>query len=80
VTATRLRAIIELVLAAAALVGCAVSWLAAKSTADVAPIVAGEPSKTSNVYDPTLMTLSLLLVTFAGVLLVIGVTHWRRAS
>jgi hypothetical protein len=75
---TRLRAIIELVLAAAALAGCVLSWLAAKSTADVAPVIPGEPSKTSTVYDPTLITLSLLFVTLAGVLLVIGVAHLRR--
>ena len=77
---TRVRAIVELVLAAAALIGCGLSWLAAKSTADVAPVIAGEPSKTSNVYDPTMITLSLLLVTFAGVLLVVGVARWRRVS
>ena len=77
---TRLRGIVELVLAGAALVGCVALWLAAKSTADVAPVVAGEPSKTSNVYDPWLISWSLLLVTVAGVLLVIGVTHWRRSA
>lgn len=77
---TRFRAIVELVLAAAALIGCGLSWLAAKSTADVAPVIAGEPSKTSNVYDPTMITLSLLLVTVAGVLLVVGVARWRRVS
>jgi uncharacterized membrane protein YidH (DUF202 family) len=76
----RVRAIVELVLAAAALIGCGLSWLAAKSTADVAPVIAGEPSKTSNVYDPTLITLSLLLVTVAGVLLVVGVARWRRLA
>ena len=76
----RARAIVELVLAAAALIGCGLSWLAAKSTADVAPVIAGEPSKTSNVYDPTLITLSLLLLTVAGVLLVVGVARWRRLS
>ena len=75
---TRVRAIVELVLAAAALVGCGLSWLAAKSTADVAPVIAGEPSKTSNVYDPTLITLSLLFVTIAGVLIVTGVARLRR--
>ncbi|WP_029118054.1 hypothetical protein [Mycobacterium sp. URHB0044] len=75
---SRLRAIIELVLAAAALVGSVLSWLAAKSTADVAPVIPGEPSKTSMVYDPTLITLSLLFLTVAGVLIVIGVAHLRR--
>lgn len=75
---TRLRAIIELALAAAALIGCVLSWLAAKSTADVAPVLPGEPPKTSTVYDPSLITLSLLLVTVAGVLVVVGVARWRR--
>jgi hypothetical protein len=75
---TRLRATVELVLAAAALVGCVLSWLAAKSTADVAPVIPGEPSKTSTVYDPSLITLSLLLLTVAGVLIVIGVARLRR--
>lgn len=77
---TRFRATIELGLAVAALIGCVVSWLAADSTADVAPIIAGEPAKTSTVYDPTLITLSLLLVTVAGVLLVVGVARWRRTE
>jgi hypothetical protein len=74
----RFRAIVELALAAAALIGCAVTWLAAKSTADVAPVIAGEPSKTSNVYDPSMITLSLLFVTLAGVLIVTGVARLRR--
>jgi uncharacterized membrane protein YidH (DUF202 family) len=77
---TRFRATIELGLAVAALIGCVMSWLAADSTADVAPIIAGEPAKTSTVYDPTLITLSLLLVTVAGVLLVVGVARWRRTE
>ncbi|KAA0086916.1 hypothetical protein CIW52_03255 [Mycolicibacterium sp. P9-64] len=77
---TRSRAIIELVLGAAALIGAVLCWLAAKSTAEVAPVIAGEPAKTSNVYDPTLIASSLLLATVAGVLLVIGVTHWRRVA
>lgn len=77
---TKSRAIIELVLAAAAMIGSVLCWLAAKSTADVAPVLAGEPSKTSNVYDPWLISWSMLLLTVAGVLVVIGVTHWRRRS
>jgi hypothetical protein len=75
---TRLRAVIELVLAAVALIGCVLSWLAAKTTADVAPVLPGEPSKTSIIYDPSLITLSLLLFTLAGVLMVVGVARWRR--
>jgi hypothetical protein len=76
----RLRATIELVLAAVSLIGCVLSWLAADSTADVAPVIPGEPSKTSTVYDPSLITLSLLLVTIAGVLLVLGVARLRRVE
>jgi uncharacterized membrane protein YidH (DUF202 family) len=76
----RLRPTIELVLAVVALIGCVLSWLAADSTADVAPVIAGEPAKTSTVYDPSLITLALLLVTIAGVLLVVGVARWRRLS
>ena len=76
----RLRATIELVLAAVALIGCVLSWLAADSTADVAPVISGEPSKTSTVYDPSLITLSLLLATIAGVLLVLGVARLRRVE
>jgi hypothetical protein len=77
---TKTRAIIELVLAAVAMIGSVSCWLAAKSTADVAPVLAGEPSKTSNLYDPWLISWSMLLLTVAGVLVVIGVTHWRRRS
>jgi hypothetical protein len=76
----RLRATIELVLAAAALIGSVLSWLAADSTADVAPVIDGEPVKTSTVYDPSLVTLALLLVTIAGVLLVVGMARLRRVS
>lgn len=79
-TTSRLRATVELVLAAAALIGCVLSWLAAPSTADVAPVLTGEPAKTSTVYDPSLVTLSVLLLTVAGVLLVLGMARWRRHS
>jgi hypothetical protein len=79
-TTSRRRATIELALAAAALIGCVLSWLAAASTANVAPVLAGEPAKTSTVYDPSLITLSVLLLTVAGVLLVLGVTRMLRAT
>lgn len=77
---SRRRATVELSLAAVALVGAVLSWLAAASTADVAPILAGEPAKTSTVYDPSLVTLAVLLLTVAGVLLVLGASRWRRAT
>jgi hypothetical protein len=76
---TRLRATVELVLAAVAAIGCVLCWLAAGSTADVAPIISSEPSKTATVYDPALITLSLFLATVAGVLVVLGVARLRRS-
>ena len=73
-------AVIELVLALAAAIGCVLSWLAAVTTVEVAPIIEGEPLTTSLVYSPPLLTLSLLLATVAGVLAVLGVARLRRAS
>jgi hypothetical protein len=73
-------AVVELVVALAALAGCVVSWLASTSTVDVPPILAGEPMTTSTVYSPPLMTLSLLLATVAGVLTVLGVARLRRTD
>ena len=69
-----------LVVAVLAAVGSVVSWLAASSIADVAPVIPGEPVKTSVIYDPSLITLSLLLATLAGVLAVVGTARWRRAK
>jgi hypothetical protein len=74
------RAVIELVLALAAAIGCVLSWLAAVATVSVPPIIEGEPMTTSLVYSPPLLTLSLLLAMVAGVLAVLGVARWRRAS
>jgi hypothetical protein len=69
-----------LVLAVLAAAGSVVSWLAASSIADVAPVIPGEPVKTSVLYDPSFITLSLLLATLAGVLAVVGTARWRRAQ
>jgi hypothetical protein len=75
-----MRARIELVLAVVAAVGCVLSWLAARSTVDVAPVLEGEPMTTSVVYSPPLLVLSLLLATVAGVLVVLGVARLRRGQ
>jgi hypothetical protein len=75
---SRRGALVELVLALAAVVGCVLSWLAAVTTVKVPPIVEGEPMTTSLVYSPPLITLSLLLATVAGVLAVLGVARLRR--
>ncbi|ORA25479.1 hypothetical protein [Mycobacterium aquaticum] len=74
----KIRAVIELVVAVCAAAGCVVSWLAAGTTVDVAPILAGEPSTTSVVHSAPLLVLSLLLATVAGVLTVLGIARLRR--
>jgi len=76
-TAAR-RATVELLLALAAAAGCVLSWLAARYTVVVAPVLDGEPKTTSVVYSPPLLVLALLLATVAGVLAVIGVARLRR--
>lgn len=45
----------------------------------VAPIADGQPFTTSVVYDPQLLLLTLVLLTSAGVLAVVGITRLRRA-
>ncbi len=69
-----------LVVAVLAAVGSVVSWLAASSIADVAPVIPGEPVKTSVLYDPSFITLSLLLAALAGALAVVGTARLRRAK
>lgn len=69
-----------LAVALLAAVGSVMSWLAASSVAEVAPVIPGEPVKTSVLYDPSMITLSLLLATLAGVLAVVGTVRWRRAK
>jgi hypothetical protein len=73
------RARIELVLAVAAAAGCVLSWLAASSTVEVAPVLDGQPMTTSIVYNPPLLVLSLFLATAAGVLAVAGIARLRRS-
>lgn len=73
-----MRARIELVLAVVAVVGCVLTWLAATSTVEVAPVIDGEPMTTSVVYSPPLLVASLILATVAGVLAVLGVAGLRR--
>ena len=69
---------VQLVVAAAAAAGCVWSWLAARSTAAVAPIADGQPVTTSVLYHPPLLTLALALAGVAGVLGVLGVANLRR--
>lgn len=75
----RSRAVVELSLAAAAVVGCALSWSQVRSTVPVAPVAEGQPVTMSVVYDPPLLLLTLLLATVSGVLAVVGTARLRRA-
>ena len=78
---TRYRALVELGLACAALVGVGASWLHARHIVGVAPIADGQPSTTSLVYDPQLLLLAMLLAMIAGVLTVVGTARlWRARS
>jgi NO-binding membrane sensor protein with MHYT domain len=76
----RLWAGVELILACAAVVGCAISWSGVRSTVAVAPVADGQPVTTSVVYDPALLLVTLLLAAAAGMLAVIGAARLRRAG
>lgn len=73
------RALVELGLACAALVGAGVSWVHARHTVLVAPIADGQRFTTSLVYNPQLLLLTLVLATTAGVLAVVGAARLLRA-
>lgn len=77
---SRKRATVELALAVLAAVGCVLSWLSASRQVVVAPLLEGQPSTMSLVYDTPMLTLSLLLATVAGVLVVLAVARLRRRS
>lgn len=74
------RHIVQLLLAAAAVAGAVLAWLAVTSVVDVAPVAEGQPATVSVVYNPPLMVLVWLLGTTAGVLTVLGVAGLRRSS
>ena len=75
----RHRATLELGLACVALICSGLSWWHSHHTVTVAPIANGQPSTTSLTYDPQLLLLTLVLLTSAGVLAVVGVARLRRA-
>jgi hypothetical protein len=77
----RYRALIELGLAFFLLAAASVTWAHARYTVTVAPIADGQPVTTSLVYHPQVLLLTLLLITIAGVLEVVGVARlWRQRS
>lgn len=73
------RAILELVLAIAAAVGCVASWLGSQSTVVIPPAADGEPTTTSVTYYPPWLFAVFVLGTLAGVLAVVGIARWRRS-
>jgi hypothetical protein len=75
----RFRAVVELLLACVAAVGCAASWSAVRTTVAVAPALKDEPATASVVYDPTMLLTMLLLAAVAGMLAVVGGARLCRA-
>ncbi|MGH3633025.1 hypothetical protein [Mycobacterium sp.] len=73
------RAAVELGLACAAVLGCALAWSGVRSTVSVAPVTDGQPATTSVAYDPPLLLVTLLLATVVGVLAVVGAARLRRS-
>jgi hypothetical protein len=76
----RFRAVVELLLACAAVAGCAIAWSMVRSTVAVAPVIKGQPVTSSVVYDPSLLLVTLLLATAAGMLAVVGTARLLRAG
>ena len=72
------RAVLELMVAAIAAVGCVLSWMAAATTIEVAPVSEGEPATTAVSYSSPLLVLALVLAGLAGVLIVLGIARLRR--
>jgi hypothetical protein len=72
------RAVLQLGLAALALAGCVGSWLQSRSTVEVAPVADGQPPTTSITFYAPLLVLAVVLLTVAGVLLVLAVANLRR--
>ncbi len=70
-------ALVQLVLAGAAAAGAGLAWVAAGSLEVAAPVLEGEPSKSSMVYNPGLIALALILATGAGLLAVSGLVRLR---
>jgi hypothetical protein len=73
------RHVVQLLLAVAAAAAAVLCWSQVMSMVEVAPVTEGELATTSAVYDPPMLLLTLLLVTTAGVLAVLGLAGLRRA-
>lgn len=75
----RYRALVELALAGAALVGAGVCWANASQLRGVAPVAEGQPYTTALVYDPQLLLLTMVLAIIAGVFAVVGMARLLRS-
>jgi hypothetical protein len=75
----RTRATVELVVAVTAAAGSVLSWLGARSTVAVAPLLPGESETVSVLYNPPWLVLSMVLAAAAGVLLVLAIARLRRS-
>lgn len=78
VSGSAIRAVAELGLAGAAVLGAALSWSQVRATVLVAPIADGQPVTSSVNYDPRQLLLTFLLAAAAGVLGVIGAARLYR--
>lgn len=76
----RMIAVVQLAVAVAAALGCVLCWFASRSWEVVAPIIEGEPAKSSLVYDPPWIGLAVFLAAVAGVTAVSGVARLRRRA
>ena len=74
------RAVVEFLAAAPAGIGSVAAWLNASRPVVNEPVLPGEPSTMSQIYHAPMLTLSLLLATLAGVLVVLGVARLRRPT
>lgn len=72
------RHAVQLLLAVAAAAGAAMCWPWVSTMVDVAPVTEGEPPTVSVVYHPPVLLLIWLLLTVAGVLVVLGLAGLRR--
>ena len=74
------RAVVEFLAAALAGIGSVAAWLNASRPVVNEPVLPGEPSTMSQIHYAPMLTLSLLLATLAGVLVVLAVARLRRAT
>ncbi len=76
----RRRAVIELLIAAAAAAACVASWITARATVIVAPVLPGQPETTSVAYSPAMLAVAFVFASVAGVLAVLGAARLRRSG